>query len=92
MGYKGKKEVAYLNRGAFNPLNGEIYDALRAQDFNNGCSGNGEKKIFTATQLQGALDHINERNSKGQLDPEKKFLEDCLANLDSAGCVEIRFY
>lgn len=90
-GYKPsdtKKEVAYLRRGAFNPLKHTIYDALDCHECNGGVSGNGSEKEFTKDELIIALNKID---SSENFIPERSFLNDCIDNVDEFGKILIQF-
>jgi hypothetical protein len=91
--------IAYLRRGAFNPLKTEIYKALNCLEFNGGCSGNGDHKEFTKEQLLAALDYLGYDECLdtkdayfGDLHPEIEFVRDCLKNLNNEGTIWIGFY
>ena len=91
-GYKTtdkENEVAYLRRGAFNDLNSEIYNALNCHDCSGGVSGNGSEREFTKDELIKALEYLG---NKEELEPERKFVADCLANIDESGKILVGFY
>ena len=69
-------EIAYLRRGAFNPLNGTIYEALQCQEQNCGCSGCGDEREFTQEQLTAALARVPDGED---YEPEREFLRKCIA-------------
>ncbi len=68
-------EVAYLRRGAFNPLNRVIYEALNCQEANGGCSGYGVVLEFSRNQLMHALVQVKGGEEVG---PEREFLRKCI--------------
>jgi hypothetical protein len=71
------EEIAYLQRSAFNPLNGQIYEFLNCPEENCGVSGCGGEKIFTQEDLKRGMDKLltyPEDDTK----PEKEFLQKCL--------------
>lgn len=74
--YKGEtdqgEELAYMRRGAFNPLKATIYQALDSGDCNGGVSGLGMARTFTAEQLRSALSNVPEG---GEFDVEREFLK-----------------
>jgi hypothetical protein len=80
------EEIAYLRRGAFNPLKGTIYEALQCEELNCGCSGCGNEQEFTQEQLTEALARVPEGED---YEPEREFLCKCLA---VRGGVRIAFY
>lgn len=82
-------EVAYLGRGAFNHLNSEIYNALNCRDCSDGESGNRSEREFTKDELIKALEYLG---NKKELEPERKFITDCLENIDENGKILVRFY
>lgn len=71
--------LAYMRRGAFNPLKATIYQALHAEDCNGGVSGNGVSRAFTADQLRLALSKVPEGDA---FDVERDFLK---ATIDGCG-------
>lgn len=87
-GYKKGEEIAYLRRSAFNDLNGTIYNALNCNNFNNGCSGNGEESEFTKEQLLTGLNYLGD---KEEFEQERQFLKDCISKLDENDKVLIYF-
>jgi len=90
-GYKPsntENEIAYLRRGAFNELNGTIYNALNCQDCSGGVSGNGSEREFTKEQLEKGLAQLQ---GNDDFEPEIKFIKDCLDNLED-GKILIGFY
>lgn len=82
------KEIAYLRRSAGNELAREIYKALKAEEYDCGCSGCGDSAFFSVDRLRTAAAFIADKEGLG---PEMKFLADCIANADSKG-VWIGFY
>jgi len=54
--YNRATTVAYIRRGAFNPLNSLIYLLLGCPEYSAGCSGTGETQSFSVDQLQAAID------------------------------------
>ena len=68
-------EIAYLHRGAGNPLARSIYEALGAQEHDCGCSGCGSTAHFTVAQLREALTKIP---TDEEHEPERQFLRDCI--------------
>ena len=90
-GFKTKRsrtQIAYLRRGAWNSLGRKIYEALKAEKFDAGCSGCGEKETFTKVQLLEALDYLRDDD---ELEPERDFISDCLANLNKDDRIVILF-
>ena len=85
-GSDGARQVAYLRRGAFNPLNVAIYDALECSEMYGGASGCGGEMTFTAGQLSAALDRLQPGDD---YEPEREFLRKCIA---VGGPVRITFY
>lgn len=83
-----KDEIAYLRRGAFDPLNMHIYEALNANEYNASCSGNGMGKTFTKQELMEAQDYLSDEED---LEPEKEFICDCLNNLSDDSTIFIHF-
>ena len=91
-GYKTtdkENKIAYLRRGAFNGLNSEIYNALNCHDCSGGVSGNGSEREFTRDELLKALEYLGDNED---LEPERKFVNDCLENLDENGKILVGFY
>lgn len=88
-GTKAQKEVASLNRSAFNPRCFAIYNALHAHDCNAFSCGNGNGRRFSKMQLLNALDYFGDEE---ELAPEREFVTDCLANLDENEEIYIGFY
>ena len=85
----GDLEIAELERGGFNPLNQEIYKALKCVEGNYcGVSGCGTSKTFTARELCNALVEVSKNND---LDKEREFLIDCLSRANGDN-VEIQFF
>jgi hypothetical protein len=72
-------ELAYLRRGAFNPLNRNIYVALDCMELNNGVSGCGDSREFSAAQIREALDSLGDGED---FDPERTFLRECIEAID----------
>ena len=90
-GFKTKRsrtQVAYLRRSAWNSLGRKIYEALEAEKFDGGCSGIGDKETFTKAQLLEALDYLRDDED---LEPERDFINDCLANLNAKNEIVILF-
>jgi hypothetical protein len=82
-------DIAYMGRGAFNPLNTVIYKSLKCTDKNYcGVSGCGTKQEFTVENLKEALGDIA---GEEDLRPEITFLEDCIDADDGSGFV-IHFF
>ena len=80
---KQENEIAYLRRGAFNPLNKLIYDALDSPELYGGCSGFGDSKTFSKDQILNAMSNIGCGDlEEGEEIPEIKFLQDCLDNME----------
>lgn len=84
-----ENEIAYLRRCAFNDLNSVIYDALDCHECNGGVSGNGQEREFTEKELTKALDYLG---SNEAYEPERKFIQDCLANVNENGKIIVGFY
>ncbi len=82
-------EIAQLHRGAFNPLNLAIYDALNCRKINYcGVSGCGTKQEFSLENLKEALaDIAGEEDLRQEID----FLTNCIESDDSSGFV-IHFF
>ena len=79
-------EIAYLRRGAGNPLARTIYAALRHPEFDAGVSGGGFEATFTNEYLRDALGRLPDG---ADVEPERKFLNDCIA---ANGDVTITFF
>jgi hypothetical protein len=79
-------EIAYLRRGAGNPLNIAIYDALQCHEQRGEFSGCGGAREFTEDQLTAALSRVP---AGDEYEPERRFLRDCIA---ANGLVRIEFY
>ena len=79
-------EIAYLRRGASNPLARTIYAALQRPEFDVGVSGSGFGATFTNEYLRDALARLPEGED---VDAERKFLNDCIA---ANGDVTIKFF
>ncbi len=91
-GYKTtdkENEIAYLRRSAFDGLKSKIYIALNCIDCSGGVSGNGSEREFTQDELLKALEYLGK---KKELEPERNFIDDCLANLDENKKIIIGFY
>ena len=88
-GTEQKKEVAYLNRSAFNPVCFAIYSALEAHDCNAFSCGNGTGRNFSKENLLNALDYLG---TEEKLEDERAFIKDCLANLDENEEIYIEFF
>lgn len=72
-----REEIAYLRRGAFNPLKDQIYEALNAENHNCGCSGCGGEQKFTIDEIRAALDRLP---AGDDAQPEREFLSDIVAS------------
>ena len=83
-----ENEIAHLRRIAFDNLNGTIYNALDCQECNAGVSGNGNKRQFSKEELIKALDFLG---TNEDYHPERKFIVDCLENIDENGNVLVWF-
>jgi hypothetical protein len=70
------EKIAYLRRGAGNPLARVIYKALGAKECDCGCSGCGDEKTYTTEQLKAALSRLP---SGEETENERIFLNDCIA-------------
>ena len=84
-----ENEIAYLRRGAFNELKSTIYNALDCHECNGGVSGNGSEREFSKDELIKAFDFLGVDED---YEPERKFISDCLANVDENGNVLVGFY
>jgi hypothetical protein len=52
-------EIAYLRFGAWNTVGQYLfYESLDAQQFNGGCSGNGEEEIYIIEQIKIAKEKL----------------------------------
>jgi hypothetical protein len=87
--YLGEKEVAYLRRSAFSDYKRNIYIALNAEEHYCGVSGCGTDEKFSKERIEHAMLQFDKENEAHLA--EIKFLNDCLANLDENGEVEIFF-
>ena len=83
-----ENEIAYLFRGAFDFFNNIIYIALNCRDCSGVVSGNGSKREFTKEELLKALEYLGDQENFG---PERKFLNDCLENIDKDGKILVKF-
>jgi hypothetical protein len=82
-------EVAYLRKNMTNPFKNEIYKALDCEACNAGVSGNGSVRVFLKQDLLSALKYLGDNPD---LEPERKFIHDCLANLDELESIIVGFY
>ena len=92
IGYKTtdkENEIAYFRRRAFNDLSSEIYNALNCHDCSGGGSGNGSQREFTKDEMLKALEYLG---NKEELEPERKFVADCIANIDESGKILVGFH
>jgi len=83
-----ENKIAYLRRGAFDCFNCIIYIVLNCSDCSGGVSGNGSKREFTKEELLKALEYLGDQENFG---PERKFLNDCLENIDKDGKILVIF-
>jgi hypothetical protein len=91
-GYKitdKENEIAYLGRNAYDGLNVEIYNSLNCLHCSGGVSGNGSEMDFTKEELLKALEYLGDNEN---LEPERKFVKDCLENIDEDSKILVRFY
>lgn len=84
-----ENEIASFYRGAFDLFNFVIYMALNCLDCSGGVSGNGSKREFTKEELLKALEYLGDEEYFGR---ERKFLNDCLENIDEDGKILVKFY
>lgn len=70
-----REEIAYLRRGAGNPLARTIYQVLGVPEFDGGVSGYGEGRHFTQIELMVAVKSLP---AEDELQPEVTFLWDCI--------------
>lgn len=52
--------VAYLRRSAFDAYNRLIYEALGAEPYYAGCSGNGDSAYFNLADVERAIDYVKQ--------------------------------
>lgn len=88
-GKQFETEVAYLRRSAFSTQKNEIYKALNCESCNAGVSGNGNVRVFSKQDLLSALEYLGDNPD---LEPERDFIQDCLANLDELETIIVGFY
>jgi hypothetical protein len=75
-------EIAYLRRGASNPLRHTLYEVLDAQEYDGDVSGVWAARWFEREQLQAALVRLRQRLAEGhEVQPEIDFVQACLATL-----------
>lgn len=84
-----KKEVAYLGRSAFSPHSSQMYFALKCLEFYAGSNGIGDEREFTQAELLAAMDYLK---GNEELYEERKFISDCLDNIEDGGTILISFY
>lgn len=73
------RQVAYLRRGASDPLRHELYPALDAQDCAGDASGLWEGRWFDRQHLRRALERLQARLAEGvEVEPEIRFVSACL--------------
>ena len=88
-----ENEIASFYRGAFDLFNFVIYMALNSLDCSGGVSGNGSKREFTKEELLNALERLGDiEDFEGEFERERKFLNDCLENIDEDGKILVKFY
>lgn len=79
-------EVAYLRRGAGNPLARVIYIALDAQSADAGCSGDGTDLIVDVGRLRSALDFCLENESDlAEIEGQPQMFKDLLRLFEQHG-------
>ena len=87
--FQKEEKVAYLRRGAYNPLAREIYAALNCRELDGGVSGAPGERAFSRDEFEQALVYLRKRKGDGlEVDPEIAFIETCLSRL-SCGAEEI---
>ena len=87
-----ENKIAYLRRGAFDCFNCIIYIVLNCSDCSGGVSGNGSKREFTKEELLNALERLGDiEDFEGEFERERKFLNDCLENIDKDGKILVKF-
>ena len=75
-------EIAYLRRGASNPLRHQLYEALDAREYDGDVSGVWAARWFNRQELELALVRLRARKDEGlEVDPEIEFIADCLEAL-----------
>jgi hypothetical protein len=90
--FQKEQEVAYLRRGAYNPLAREIYAALNCQELDGGLSGAPGERTFARDELERALAYLRGRKGEGlDVAPEIAFIQACLSRL-SRGAGELVIY
>lgn len=80
-----KKDVACLRRSCFSEDKALIYRALNAMKHYGLTSGRGTWEFFDKTRLEKALDILT------MYPDQRKFVENCLKNLDETGKIAIVF-
>jgi hypothetical protein len=86
-GWSNQPEIAYLRRGAYNPLRHELYEALEAQEYDGDVSGVWAARWFNRDQLQAALERLQKRKRQGlEVDPEIQFIKTCFAAMPPERC------
>lgn len=81
-GWNELPEIAYLRRGAYNPLRHALYEVLDAQEYDGNVSGDGRARWFSRGQLSAALQQLFQRLASGhEIQPEIDFVRQCLAAL-----------
>lgn len=81
-----KKHVAYLRRSCFSEERIVIYKALNADKHYASASGLGTWQMFNKNKLKNALETLDDR-----FIDQKKFIQDCLNNLDKKDEIAIVF-
>lgn len=72
-------EVAYLRRGAYNPLRHQIYEVLEVQECDGDVSGAPGTRWVTRERLESALKELKSRRDDGiPVDEEIRFVRECL--------------
>lgn len=81
-GWPDRPEVAYLRRGAYNPLRHTLYEVLDAQEFDGDVSGVWAARWFNRERMRLALRRLWLRWREGtKVKPEIRFVQACLDSL-----------
>lgn len=82
--YCNETQIAYLRRGAGNPLNQVLYLALGVMDdAYAGCSGNGSELEITLDQFKNGLEVLEKKSFVG-VERERNMSDDLIDTLTAA--------
>ncbi len=81
-GWTNQPEIASLRRGSSNPMRHQLYEVLKATEYDGDVSGIWDARWFNRNQLELALEQLRERLTQGlDVQPEIEFVTNCLSAL-----------